>query len=236
MKLQKLMYYVQGYYLAAFSEPLFDEEIESWMYGPVVPSVYDYFSKYDADPLPIENDHLKLDSVSERLLRIVFDFLKGFSAIGLMNRTHSESPWQNALPHNRGTQISKDSIKGYFDGQLSSLIKRKVQNDIDFISTLPEGWDHYGSPVPSTESIAKCREIISSLPLKSLVFMEVNPGTNGEVDLVFFNNKSSLGISCYAEFFTWYCQRVPQSEIIGQDNVPYSSLSDVLQLLGEVYS
>ena len=37
MKLQKMLYYQQGYHLAAFGTPLFDEDIEAWMYGPVVP-------------------------------------------------------------------------------------------------------------------------------------------------------------------------------------------------------
>ena len=39
MKLQKMLYYQQGFHLAYFGTPLFDEEIEAWMYGPVVPSV-----------------------------------------------------------------------------------------------------------------------------------------------------------------------------------------------------
>ena len=32
MKLQKMLYYQQGYHLAAFGTPLFDEDIEAWMY------------------------------------------------------------------------------------------------------------------------------------------------------------------------------------------------------------
>ena len=47
VKLQKLLYYQQGFHLACFGAPLFDEEIEAWMYGPVVPSVYEYFKTYD---------------------------------------------------------------------------------------------------------------------------------------------------------------------------------------------
>ena len=35
LKLQKLLYYQQGYHLAAFGTPLFEENVESWMYGPV---------------------------------------------------------------------------------------------------------------------------------------------------------------------------------------------------------
>ncbi len=37
MKLQKMLYYQQGFHIAYFNTPLFDEDIEAWMYGPVVP-------------------------------------------------------------------------------------------------------------------------------------------------------------------------------------------------------
>lgn len=53
LKLQKLLYYQQGYHLAAFGTPLFSEDVESWMYGPVVPSVYDVFSAYGSSALPV---------------------------------------------------------------------------------------------------------------------------------------------------------------------------------------
>ena len=43
LKLQKMLYYEQGFHLAKFNTPLFDEEIEAWMYGPVVPAVYNHF-------------------------------------------------------------------------------------------------------------------------------------------------------------------------------------------------
>ena len=39
MKLQKLLYYVQGFHIAVFNRPLFNEDIEAWMYGPVVPEI-----------------------------------------------------------------------------------------------------------------------------------------------------------------------------------------------------
>lgn len=45
MKLQKLLYYVQGFHIAVFNRPLFNEDIEAWMYGPVVPAVYEYYQE-----------------------------------------------------------------------------------------------------------------------------------------------------------------------------------------------
>lgn len=42
LKLQKLLYYQQGFHLAVFGIPLFNEDVEAWMYGPVVPDVYNF--------------------------------------------------------------------------------------------------------------------------------------------------------------------------------------------------
>ena len=40
LKLQKLVYYAQGFHLAISGEPLFDEKIMAWEHGPVIPQLY----------------------------------------------------------------------------------------------------------------------------------------------------------------------------------------------------
>ncbi|WP_172507385.1 Panacea domain-containing protein, partial [Enterococcus faecalis] len=40
LKLQKVMYYLQAKSLVETNEPLIDEELQKWKYGPVVPTVY----------------------------------------------------------------------------------------------------------------------------------------------------------------------------------------------------
>lgn len=119
LKLQKLLYYQQGYHLAVFGIPLFDEDIEAWMYGPVVPCVYDEFSNSGSNALPITTSNvIRLNEEEEILFNQVYQAYRDFSAIGLMNRTHNEQPWQQALPHDRGTIISHESMKSYFKTQL----------------------------------------------------------------------------------------------------------------------
>lgn len=119
LKLQKLLYYQQGYHLAVFGTPLFDEDIEAWMYGPVVPCVYDEFSNSGSNALPITTSNIiRLNEEEEILFNQVYQAYRDFSAIGLMNRTHNEQPWQQALPHDRGTIISHESMKSYFKTQL----------------------------------------------------------------------------------------------------------------------
>ena len=53
MKLQKLLYYMQGYHVAALGQPLFSEAIEAWEHGPVVREVWYEFKKYAADDIPL---------------------------------------------------------------------------------------------------------------------------------------------------------------------------------------
>src|SRR4051794_9267350 len=46
MKLQKLLYYACGWYAGYTGQPLIDEAIEAWDYGPVIPSIYHEFKRF----------------------------------------------------------------------------------------------------------------------------------------------------------------------------------------------
>ena len=117
LKLQKLLYYQQGFHLANFGTPLFKEDIEAWMYGPVVPCIYDHFREYGAKGLQYDGEIISLTDPEEELFAQVYDSFRDFSAIGLMNRTHKEKPWLNSCPHDRGTVIDQSLMKEYFKTQ-----------------------------------------------------------------------------------------------------------------------
>ena len=119
MKLQKMLYYQQGYHLAAFGTPLFDEDIEAWMYGPVVPCVYDHFKTFGACGIEPEPDQpLSLTKEEESLFHDVFNAYINFSALGLMEKTHGESPWRTT-PTGVGHVIDKDKLRLFFMKQLA---------------------------------------------------------------------------------------------------------------------
>ncbi|MBQ9212622.1 MAG: DUF4065 domain-containing protein [Bacteroidales bacterium] len=118
LRLQKMLYYEQGYHLAKFGTPLFEESIEAWMYGPVVPIVYDHYKDCGAQILPIPTDEIDLTEEEEDLFVEVFEAYRDFSTIGLMNLTHKERPWLNAVPHNKGTEIKQSSMERFFKTQL----------------------------------------------------------------------------------------------------------------------
>lgn len=118
LKLQKMLYYEQGFHLAKFNTPLFDEDIEAWMYGPVVPTVYNHFHSFGANGIsPEDHKPIELNPIEEKLFNEVFTAYAQFSAIGLMNMTHKEKPWINTKT-GTGNVISKENLKKYFKTKL----------------------------------------------------------------------------------------------------------------------
>ncbi len=123
LKLQKLLYYLQGYWLAVFDKPLFDDEIEAWMYGPVVPAVYDCFKSYGAGAImPDEiKEQPQIDFSTEEndLFFNILDEYGQFSAVKLMEMTHNEMPWKS-VEVGRGNVISQSVMKKFFLTQIEN--------------------------------------------------------------------------------------------------------------------
>jgi len=102
LKLQKLVYYAQGFTLAITGKPLFEEPIEAWDHGPVVPALYNEFRRYGSHPIP----PLASGSVDDRfskehleILEDVHELYGQFSAWKLRNLTHEEPTWEKAYPN-----------------------------------------------------------------------------------------------------------------------------------------
>lgn len=61
LKIQKLVYYAQGFYLALFNKPLFNEKIEAWQHGPVCRILYNKYKKYSyhiiSEPIDCNSKH-----------------------------------------------------------------------------------------------------------------------------------------------------------------------------------
>ena len=114
LKLQKLLYYAQGCYLAIKGNALFREDILAWEHGPVVRDIYDRYRRFGADGInePDKNYYVPIDSEDEKILLEVFDAFGIYSAWKLRNMTHEETPWQETEPNG---VIKTSSIKEYFE-------------------------------------------------------------------------------------------------------------------------
>lgn len=98
MKVQKLLYYAQSLYLALYDEPLFQDEIQAWRYGPVCPPAYKFYSEFEAEQLPIPGKDFfsELSEEAKRLLEEVWEYFGGYHAYRLSGMTHLEFPWKKA--------------------------------------------------------------------------------------------------------------------------------------------
>lgn len=98
LKLQKLLYYAQGFNLAIKDKALFEEEIEAWVHGPVVPEVYSEFKEYTYNEINGIYDKKEIVLTKEEidLLDNMWNIFQSYSGKVLEEMTHNEEPWKNA--------------------------------------------------------------------------------------------------------------------------------------------
>lgn len=119
LKLQKLLYLAQGYSYAFHDRPLFKDDMEGWVHGPVVPSVYRCYCDYKYNPIDITYEEVILDSETLEVLNYVIDNFSKFDAKCLEKMTHNQEPWiysrEGLDPDERSDKtISKQAIANYF--------------------------------------------------------------------------------------------------------------------------
>jgi uncharacterized phage-associated protein len=132
LKLQKLCYYAQGVGVATRGRPLFDEPMEAWLHGPVVPPLYHAYSSYgrDAIPAPASFDIEVYDPADRLIMDDVYDYYGQYSAWRLRQMTHDEPPWKNAYDEGRSNPITIESLNEYFSTQVDDDYRRKYGEQI----------------------------------------------------------------------------------------------------------
>lgn len=142
LKLQKLAYCAHGWHLALRDKPLFQDRIEAWKYGPVVPSLYNEFRRCGSNPIQVRAVELRPDPVGlqlykpsisrqlahdpkelkqvQSLLDRVWEVYHPLTATQLSNLTHLPgSPWHQICRQFNGkipasVAIPDDLIKNHF--------------------------------------------------------------------------------------------------------------------------
>ena len=121
LALQKVLYYVQGFYYAFEGRFLFDEDCEAWVHGPVYRDVYNRYSSYRFDPIEkVEDFDESVFTTSEKA--ILDSIIKNFccySGKTLEKITHLERPWLHtreglSVDEHSDRIITKELIGEYF--------------------------------------------------------------------------------------------------------------------------
>jgi uncharacterized phage-associated protein len=140
LRLQKLLYYVQAWHLAARNKPLFPGRIEAWTHGPVVEEVYYEFKHYGYQSIPPQQgaEAASLSQQDKTFIQSVWEAYKRFSASALRDKTHREAPWRDARgdlgPNDRSdAEISHDAMRRFFQPRMNQWIfatHPEVKNDL----------------------------------------------------------------------------------------------------------
>ncbi|MCY4673129.1 MAG: DUF4065 domain-containing protein [Bacteroidetes bacterium] len=118
-KLQKLVYYSQAWSLVWDEEPLFGEEIQAWINGPVCPALYEeHKGKFKIDEMP-SGDPRNLNQNQKETIDVVLGFYGDRAPHWLSNLTHMEDPWQKArvglsMRERGNSTITLDSMADYY--------------------------------------------------------------------------------------------------------------------------
>lgn len=100
MQLIKLVYIAHGWSLAIRKRDLFDDRIEAWKYGPVIPGLYRATKHFGRNHIPMEMvgdpaETVLADPEDESLVREVFDKYGHLTGVQLSDLTHrAGSPWE----------------------------------------------------------------------------------------------------------------------------------------------
>lgn len=136
LKLQKILYLIQAYFLSYTDskEPCFQEAIEAWTFGPVVPVAYHEYKQFGSTDIPkithyiiyndddfwkskvVEyNDDIISQNDKDIICKLVDKFAK-YSTTSLVNITHRQSPWIDAYQQGYSNTITNEAIRSYFNG------------------------------------------------------------------------------------------------------------------------
>jgi len=122
MKVVKLVYIAHGWHLALYNgEPLINEVVQAWKYGPVVDTVYREFSKYRSSQITQQGTELgenmriitpSVCSDKKELLEKIWSVYGQYNGLQLSTLTHQENtPWDIVWNKEGGSKKSGAIIR-----------------------------------------------------------------------------------------------------------------------------
>ncbi len=135
LKLQKLLYYAQGFYLALYDKPLFSESICAWKRGPVVAELWHEYKKFGSIDIPFPGEvDLPVDNGKIAIfLDALYEKIGYFSPFKLSAMTHKEGPWTSTSPD---CEITQEAMKLYYKNKIDDFGLREFA-----IESQPESTD-----------------------------------------------------------------------------------------------
>jgi len=99
LRLQKLVFFAQAWYLGINGTALFDEDFEAWVHGPVCRQLYAAIREQGCKNWEPITQSYSEEPNEEHILSYldeVWDAYSKYSAKGLEAMTHNDAPWRTA--------------------------------------------------------------------------------------------------------------------------------------------
>jgi uncharacterized phage-associated protein len=127
LKLQKLLYYCQAWSLVFTGQALFSDQIEAWVHGPVVPSIFRRFKAFRWNTIDCQIAFSATTALNGHLTSVL-DAYGNLGASQLERLSHSEAPWQiarNGLPPDVSSNavITLESMKIFYSKLANAAAK-----------------------------------------------------------------------------------------------------------------
>ena len=129
LKLQKLLYYAQAWYLALNGMRLFDDTFKAWVHGPVNLTTYHRFKELGWAPILDDIHKPDLDFELQGHIDNALEVYSGFSAYQLELLTHRERPWIEARGSLAPDERCKEDIKD--ESMIAYYRELLEQNDVE---------------------------------------------------------------------------------------------------------
>lgn len=115
--LNKLVYFAQVEALRRTGEPLFEDGIEAWDYGPVEREVYSVYQKYGRGRILAPEGVPAEDDRTAAIVDVTAEKYGPLTAFDLVDLSHREgSAWNNVYKQGSNAEISNEDILSSNDG------------------------------------------------------------------------------------------------------------------------
>jgi uncharacterized phage-associated protein len=114
MQLHKLLYYVQGLSLGLRGKPAFNDPIQAWQHGPVVPSVRKICGQGMHFPVEAFNQFSVPDNAERDFIQSVWIRFRDYSASALRKLSLDETPWIEATQRGQFSEITQQAMREFF--------------------------------------------------------------------------------------------------------------------------
>ena len=122
-RLQKLLYFSDIEYMKNHDgQSMFDDEFYAWPSGPVIPSVYYKFMKFQNGVMqPIEQNDSLIDEDVKHAIDIILSRTENMDTLDLVDYSHVDGgPWAHSYQRNdpdHNQTISKGAIYEFYKGR-----------------------------------------------------------------------------------------------------------------------